>query len=103
MIFSAKNQKFSCWIKVAQSQQLARLRAEGLVETRRDGKNVFYSLARPEIRDIISALHRAFCPPPPRRFPAAEKHKIVRAAAPAKAPARSLPSAPVKRLSPSDR
>ena len=25
------------------SQQLARLRADGLVETRRDGKNIFYS------------------------------------------------------------
>ena len=30
------------------SQQLARLRADGLVETRREGKNIFYSLARPE-------------------------------------------------------
>ena len=28
------------------SQQLARLRADGLVETRREGKNIFYSLAR---------------------------------------------------------
>jgi len=43
------------------SQQLARLRAEGLVETRREGKNIFYSLARPEVRDIVGTLHRAFC------------------------------------------
>ncbi len=48
----------------AVSQQLARLRAEGLVETRRDGKNIFYSLARPEVREIIDALHRAFCRQP---------------------------------------
>jgi DNA-binding transcriptional ArsR family regulator len=45
------------------SQQLARLRAEGFVETRRNGKNVYYSLARPEVRDIIMALHAAFCKP----------------------------------------
>ena len=48
----------------AVSQQLARLRAEGLVETRRDGKNIFYSLARPQVREIIDALHRAFCRQP---------------------------------------
>ena len=47
----------------AVSQQLARLRADNLVETRRDGKNVYYSLARPEVREVISALHRAFCQP----------------------------------------
>jgi DNA-binding transcriptional ArsR family regulator len=45
------------------SQQLARLRAEGFVETRRNGKNVYYFLARPEVRDVIMALHAAFCKP----------------------------------------
>jgi DNA-binding transcriptional ArsR family regulator len=43
------------------SQQLARLRADDLVETRRDGKNIYYALARPEVVEVISALHRAFC------------------------------------------
>jgi ArsR family transcriptional regulator, virulence genes transcriptional regulator len=47
----------------AVSQQLARLRADNLVETRRDGKNVYYMLARPEVREIIAALHGAFCRP----------------------------------------
>jgi DNA-binding transcriptional ArsR family regulator len=47
----------------AVSQQLARLRADNLVETRRDGKNIYYSLARPEVREIIAALHAAFCQP----------------------------------------
>jgi DNA-binding transcriptional ArsR family regulator len=47
----------------AVSQQLARLRADGLVETRRNGKNIYYSLARPEVRDVIGALHDAFCRP----------------------------------------
>lgn len=45
----------------AVSQQLARLRADKLVETRRDGKNVYYSLSRPEVVSVITALHQAFC------------------------------------------
>jgi DNA-binding transcriptional ArsR family regulator len=47
----------------AVSQQLARLRADGLVDTRRNGKNIYYSLARTEVRDVIGALHDAFCRP----------------------------------------
>jgi DNA-binding transcriptional ArsR family regulator len=47
----------------AVSQQLARLRADDLVETRRDGKNIYYSVARPEVRQVIEALHAAFCTP----------------------------------------
>jgi DNA-binding transcriptional ArsR family regulator len=47
----------------AVSQQLARLRADGLVEARRNGKNIYYSLARAEVRDVIGALHDAFCKP----------------------------------------
>jgi DNA-binding transcriptional ArsR family regulator len=51
----------------ALSQQLARLRADGLVDTRRNGKNVYYSLARTEVREIIEALHRVFCKPGARK------------------------------------
>jgi DNA-binding transcriptional ArsR family regulator len=51
----------------AVSQQLARLRADKLVDTRRDGKNIYYSLARSEAREVIEALHKAFCRP--RRGP----------------------------------
>jgi len=47
----------------AVSQQLARLRADGLVEARRDGKNIYYSLARAEVHAVIGALHDAFCKP----------------------------------------
>jgi DNA-binding transcriptional ArsR family regulator len=47
----------------AVSQQLARLRADNLVEARREGKNIYYSLARPEVKAIIAALHAAFCGP----------------------------------------
>jgi DNA-binding transcriptional ArsR family regulator len=51
----------------AVSQQLARLRVDGLVEARRDGKNIYYSLGRPEVREIIDSLHRAFCKPVRKR------------------------------------
>jgi DNA-binding transcriptional ArsR family regulator len=47
----------------AVSQQLARLRADKLVEARRDGKNIYYSLARPEVSAVIQTLHQAFCRP----------------------------------------
>lgn len=47
----------------AVSQQLARLRADDLVASRRDGKNIYYSLARPEVIEVIDALQRAFCAP----------------------------------------
>lgn len=48
----------------AVSQQLMRLRAEGLVRTERRGKSVLYSIAVPEIGKIVSALRDAFCTVP---------------------------------------
>jgi DNA-binding transcriptional ArsR family regulator len=45
----------------AVSQQLARLRADDLVEARRDGKNIYYSIARPEVVGVVGALYQAFC------------------------------------------
>ncbi|MBC7676014.1 MAG: winged helix-turn-helix transcriptional regulator [Rhodoferax sp.] len=48
----------------AVSQQLMRLRAEGLVKTERHGKSVLYSIARPEIAKVVSALRDAFCTVP---------------------------------------
>jgi len=43
------------------SQQLARLRTDRLVSTRRDGKTVYYSLASEEARTIIAAIYEVFC------------------------------------------
>lgn len=43
------------------SQQLSRLRLEGLVATRREGKAIFYSLASDEVRLVLNALYTAFC------------------------------------------
>lgn len=43
------------------SQQLAELREAGLVEGRKDGKQVFYRLADPRIESFIHTLHGLFC------------------------------------------
>lgn len=43
------------------SQQLARLRADGLVTTRRDGKAIYYSLASEEARVVVGAVYDMFC------------------------------------------
>ena len=43
------------------SQQLARLRMDGLVSTRRDGKAIYYRLANQDVRTVIGAVHKAFC------------------------------------------
>jgi ArsR family transcriptional regulator len=43
------------------SQQLARLRSENLVATRREAKTVYYSLASPEVTLVIQLLHKMFC------------------------------------------
>ena len=42
------------------SRDLARLRAEGLVQTRREAKQVFYSLADARIEMLVTALCAAF-------------------------------------------
>lgn len=44
------------------SQQLMRLRAEGIVATRREGKSVIYRLARSEVEAIVTAVRDTFCP-----------------------------------------
>jgi DNA-binding transcriptional ArsR family regulator len=49
--------------QVPMSQQLMRLRADGLVEFRREGTSVYYRIARPEILLVIEALQAAYCAP----------------------------------------
>ena len=43
------------------SQQLARLRHEGLVETRRDGRAIYYSIADDTTRTFLQAVYDKFC------------------------------------------
>ncbi len=44
------------------SQQLGVLRNEGVVSTRRQGKNIYYSVADPRTLEILVLLHRLYCP-----------------------------------------
>lgn len=43
------------------SQQLSRLRYEGLVEFRRDGKSIHYRLASDEAAKVIEVLYELYC------------------------------------------
>ena len=45
------------------SQQLAVLRAQALVDTRREGKNIFYRLASPQAMAVMQVLYQQFCEP----------------------------------------
>lgn len=47
--------------QAAVSQQLARLRLEGLVESRRDGKAIYYRLADGRVQGMIDIIYEMFC------------------------------------------
>lgn len=47
--------------QAAVSQMLARLREDGLVTTRRDGKTIYYALADDRTTQVIGLLHSLFC------------------------------------------
>jgi DNA-binding transcriptional ArsR family regulator len=45
----------------ALSQHLARLRQEGLVETRREGQTIYYRLVEGPALAIVNSLHAHYC------------------------------------------
>jgi DNA-binding transcriptional ArsR family regulator len=47
----------------AVSQQLSRLRLEGLVVTRRDGKAIYYSIADTRVKSLVGLMYQMFCKP----------------------------------------
>ena len=47
--------------QAAVSQQLSRLRLEGLVTPRREGKTIFYSLTDERPRQILEVVYDLFC------------------------------------------
>ena len=49
--------------QAAVSQQLARLRFDRLVKTRRDGRTVYYSIAGDDVASVIGTLYDLFCAP----------------------------------------
>jgi ArsR family transcriptional regulator len=47
--------------QAAVSQQLARLRLEGIVNHRRDGKAIYYSLADRKARRVLDLVYELYC------------------------------------------
>ena len=47
--------------QAAVSQQLSRLRLEGLVVPRREGKAIYYSLSDPKAARVIALVYDMFC------------------------------------------
>lgn len=47
--------------QAAVSQQLARLRLEGLVDHRRDGKTIYYSIRDPKVSRLVDLMYDIFC------------------------------------------
>lgn len=47
--------------QAAVSQQLARLRQEGLVSFRRDGKAIHYAILDPKVRRTVELMYEMFC------------------------------------------
>jgi DNA-binding transcriptional ArsR family regulator len=58
-----------CARQAAVSQQLARLRLEGMVTARRDGKTIYYSLSDPKSRRLIELVYDLFCGAPEGQTP----------------------------------
>jgi ArsR family transcriptional regulator len=50
--------------QAAVSQQLARLRLEGLVGCRREGKTIYYSIQDPKVGRMIALVYDMFCKAP---------------------------------------
>lgn len=49
--------------QAAVSQQLARLRFDRLVRTRREGRMIYYSMADAEVAGVVESLYNLFCKP----------------------------------------
>ncbi len=47
--------------QAAVSQQLARLRLEGIVSARRDGKTIYYALHDPKAARLVGVVYDMFC------------------------------------------
>ncbi|MFT6105007.1 MAG: ArsR family transcriptional regulator [Paracoccaceae bacterium] len=50
--------------QAAVSQQLSRLRLEGLVQPRRDGKTIYYSLTDGRATKVLDVVYELFCKKP---------------------------------------
>lgn len=46
----------------ALSQHLARMREEGLIDSRREAQNVYYRIAEPRVARVVALLKDLYCP-----------------------------------------
>ena len=46
----------------ALSQHLTRMRAEGLIDYRRQAQTLYYSIANPAVAELVATLKRIYCP-----------------------------------------
>lgn len=63
-------QELEAFLETSQSnvsQHLSRLKAAGILKSRKDGKQVFYSSASPEIIRLVLTMQSIYCPPGPKR------------------------------------
>ena len=61
--FSVKELETITWIlQPTLSQQLTVLREERLVSTRREGKQIFYSISSNEALAVLQVLYQLYCP-----------------------------------------
>ena len=51
----------------ALSQHLAKLRSDGLVDTRREGQTLYYRIADDRIHRLLTALYDIYCTTPSRK------------------------------------
>lgn len=59
------NERLEGLSQSALSQHLAKLREEGLVETRREAQTIWYRLAGGPVQRLIETLHDIYCCQPP--------------------------------------
>lgn len=49
------------------SQHLSRLKAAGILKARKDGKQVYYGTASPDVIRLVLTLQSIYCPPAPEK------------------------------------
>jgi DNA-binding transcriptional ArsR family regulator len=47
----------------AASQHLGKMRALGLVRTRREGQQIYYHVASPAVEEVLATLYQIYCGP----------------------------------------
>lgn len=57
------------------SQFLARMRLEGLVDSRKQGTFVYYRISDPRLKRLMQAIYKTYCSEKKQRQPQGENHE----------------------------